>query len=170
MTLRRAASVLLLAVCTLTAGSRASGQAAPGRSSVQPELRVDAIASGDNTVALQLGLGAELPLGYYARAGIIGAGGATFRNDVTTGSGRADVLVRFLLDPFRETSWGISAGAGLSVRYEPILTPNKLTEFLVAVIDVEGPRMHRIVPAVQVGLGGGWRAGLVLRAYRQGRR
>lgn len=169
MTLRRAASALLLAACTFTAVARARGQAAR-RSSVQPELRVDAIASGDNTVALQLGLGAELPLGYYARAGVIGAGGATFRDDVTTGSGRADVLARFLLDPFRETSWGISVGAGISIRYEPILSPNKLTEFLVAVIDVEGPRMNRVVPAVQVGLGGGWRAGLVLRAYRQGQR
>jgi hypothetical protein len=170
MTFRLAASALLLAAGTLTALARARGQAVPRGSPVQPQLRVDAIASRENTVALQLGLGAELPLGYYARAGVIGAGGVTFRNDVTTGSGRADVLVRFLLDPFRETNWGVSAGAGISVRYEPGLSPNKLTEFLVALIDVEGPRMRRVVPAVQVGLGGGWRAGLVLRGYRQGRR
>jgi hypothetical protein len=35
---------------------------------------------------------------------------------------------------------------------------------------VEAPRVGGILPALQVGLGGGVRVGLVARAYRRGRR
>ncbi len=127
------------------------------------ELRADAIVNRTRTV-VQIGAGVQIPAGYYARIGVVGALGA----DATVADGsnrqlnaRVDVLGRFLLDPFRQTPWGLSLGAGVSVRAEPA---RPLRPFLVAVIDLEGPRAAGgVSPALQVGLGGGVRIGGALR-------
>ncbi|HEY7878050.1 MAG TPA: hypothetical protein VIC55_07485 [Gemmatimonadaceae bacterium] len=95
------------------------------------------------------------------------AGGAARDGGITTGSGRADAIVRFLLDPFGESRWGLSTGGGVSVRYDP---RRGWREYLVVVADLEGPASKAMVPAVQVGLGGGVRVGLVLRRGVKGRR
>jgi hypothetical protein len=43
-------------------------------------------------------------------------------------------------------------------------------EYVVVIADLEAPRIGAIVPALQIGLGGGLRVGLAGRAYRTGRR
>jgi len=43
-------------------------------------------------------------------------------------------------------------------------------QYLVVVTDLEMPRVGSVVPALQVGLGGGVRVGLVARVAQSGRR
>jgi hypothetical protein len=123
------------------------------------EYRADAII-GRGTSA-QAGLGAVFLMGTYVRTTVDAAGGATWRDDVTHASGRADVIARFLLDPFREARLGLSLGGGVSVPYAS--GDAHVRPFLTAVIDVEGRIRANVTPALQVGLGGGTRIGLALR-------
>lgn len=123
------------------------------------EYRGDAIV-GRGTSA-QAGLGAVFVMGTYVRTSVDAAGGATWRYDAARASGRADVIARFLLDPFRESRLGFSLGGGVSVPYESGDT--HVRPLLTAVVDVEGRLRGGVTPALQVGLGGGTRIGLVLR-------
>ena len=161
----RTLMVVAILCAIATAHASASGQ---DRARAQPELRLDVIdVRSPQSGTVHVGAGVALPLGYYARLGIIGAGGVTGRGDGVTGSARADVLMRFLVDPFRETRYGVSVGGGLSVRYAP---GDGWREYLALVVDVERPPVRALVPAVQFGLGGGIRIGIGLRRAQQGRR
>jgi hypothetical protein len=126
------------------------------------EYRADAIV-GRGTTA-QVGAGAVVPLGIYVRLGIDANGGATWRDRSTLASGRVDVVGRFLLDPFRETPLGLSFGGGVSVPYTDGDTRTR--PYLTVVVDVEGRVHGPVTPALQVGLGGGARIGIVLRTTR----
>ena len=135
----------------------------------QPELRVDVIdVRSDRRGTVHAGAGIGLPLGYYARLGVVLAGGVTQRDDATLGSGRLDLVTRFLFDPFREARWGLSVGGGMTVSY---VAQEEWRELVLVLIDVEAPPVRRrLVPAIQLGLGGGARVGVAVRPYRQGRR
>jgi hypothetical protein len=142
--------------------------AAQERAHVQPELRLDVIdlrSSAHRSV--QLGAGLAFPLGYYARLGVTGAGGISRAGGEDHGTARADLLMRFLIDPFRETAYGVSLGGGLSVQYA---RETGWQEYLAIVVDVETRPVRSIVPALQVGLGGGMRIGVGLRRAQPGRR
>jgi hypothetical protein len=136
---------------------------------VQPEARLDVIAG--HQPAVQAGAGVQIPAGYYVRVGLDAAVGlATGEREAPAGSadsppgrldGRADLLVRFLLDPFRQSAYGLSLGGGLSARAEP---GDRVRPRLLVAMDLEGRRSTRgLVPALQLGLGGGVRLGVVLR-------
>jgi hypothetical protein len=153
----------LLASAALMAGSisgLAAAQTMP-RLAPMPELRIDVIAG--RQPALQGGVGLQIPVGYYVRVGVDGAVGG--RTGALPSGGRADarfdLLARFLLDPFRQSAYGLSVGGGLSVRAEP---GDRVRPLLLVAVDVEGRRSaHGWAPAVQVGLGGGARIGVVMR-------
>ena len=132
------------------------------------ELRADVIdPRSTKNGTLQAGAGVNIPLGSYARLELDGGAGVTRHADTDQHSGRGDAIARFLLDPFAESPWGLSIGGGMSV----LFTDGARTrEYLVVVADLEAPRVGGIVPALQLGLGGGLRVGLVARAYRPGRR
>lgn len=156
---------LLLALAPVCAGAQ---QAVRSSGAPPIELRVDAIdPRSTDSGTIQGGLGVNLPLGNYARLELVGGAGVTRRDSLRSSSGRVDALGRFLLDPFGESPWGLSIGGGMSV----LLTSGERTnEYLVVVLDLEGPPIGPTVPALQLGLGGGFRAGLVIRGYRSGRR
>ena len=103
-------------------------------------------------------------MGYYVRVGLDGAAGvATYSlpSSVSRADARVDLLVRFLLDPFRQSAYGLSVGGGLSARAEP---GDHVRPRLLVAADLEGRRSaHGLVPALQMGLGGGVRVGVVLR-------
>jgi len=163
---RRVASLCGLALnCTLAPGTHAQVPSP----SVQPEARLDLIAGQEP--AVQAGVGLQIPVGYYVRVGLDGAVGLSLQDRATpVGSAdsppgpldaRADLLVRFLLDPFRQSAYGLSLGGGLSARAEP---GDRVRPRLLVALDLEGRRSSRgLVPALQLGLGGGVRAGIVLR-------
>lgn len=151
------ALALLTALATAAPPADAQGPTASRR--LQPEVRGDVII-GDHP-ALQVGGGVHVPLGYYVRVGAIAAGGVGLGDAGGRGSARADLLVRFLLDPFRQARYGLSAGGGLSTRFE---AGGRVTPLLLLALDLEGRRRRSgWSPAVQVGLGGGARLGVALR-------
>ena len=147
--------VLAIVAATLLMTSPSSAQR------VQPEARVDALEGRPGRFTVQPGAGAIVALGYYAR--VSADVGYAVRRDVTfiDDRWRADLLTRVTLDPFREQRWALSIGGGLSVRRRT---------HLAAIADVEGPETRGWLPALQVGVSGGVRAGVALRRAIKGRR
>jgi len=147
------------AAALMTAALAAPIHAQQPSTRLVPEVRVDAIGASPSTV--QGAVGVEIPAGWYVRVGVIaGAGGSVDANERVP-AGRLDVLARFLLDPFRQSSWGFSAGGGISLlaREGDHVRPQ-----LLVALDLEGPRSRSgVSPSIQVGLGGGVRAGIGLR-------
>lgn len=127
--------------------------------SAQPEMRVDLI--GPRPYALHGGAGVIIPLGYYARLGAMGAYGVRQVGGERRDEWRADVIARLTLDPFRQQRWGFSLGGGITVRRHA---------YLLAIADIEGPETRGWLPAFQLGVGGGIRAGLGFRRAVKGRR
>jgi hypothetical protein len=155
---------LACAIAALSVSAARAGAQGPNDPRPAPELRADVVAGSEP--AVQVGGGVQMPAGYYVRVGLDAAiglrtdapppGGSSGRVD-----GRVDLLARFLLDPFRQSSYGLSVGGGLGLRAEP---NDRVRPLLLVAVDVEGRRRENgIVPAVQVGLGGGVRVGVILR-------
>ena len=159
---------ILITLFALAPASCASAQQS-ARSSFPPfELRADAIdVQSVTSGTLQGGIGANVPLGYYVRLEIDGAAGVTRSDSVNHNSGRVDAIARFLLDPFNDASWGLSIGGGMSAIFEQGTTAR---EYLLVVVDLETPHIGAVTPALQLGLGGGLRIGLVIRPHRGGQR
>jgi hypothetical protein len=134
---------------------------------IAPEVRVDYL--GGRRSSVQGAAGLEIPAGWYVRVGVLAGAGASFRDDEPTrAAGRVDVLARFLLDPFRQSRWGLSAGAGMSLRAQE---GDRVRPQLLLALDIEGPRTrHGLSPAIQVGLGGGARVGVAMRWEGRGAR
>jgi len=125
---------------------------------------VDALTQ-DRVDAVHALAGVALPVGTYTRIGLLAGGGAAHVAGATVGSVRADAIARFVLDPYRQSRWGISAGGGITVRHEPGLGTRG---HLALVLDAEGPARGRVAPALQLGLGGGVRFGVALRGAGEG--
>jgi hypothetical protein len=127
-----------------------------------PEVRVDGLFGHHS--AVQLGAGVQIPFGYYVRMGVDAAVGARLGDNSGTRSradARLDLLMRFLLDPFRQSPYGLSLGGGIGLRAEP---GDHVRPVLLVALDLEGKRWSSgWVPALQVGLGGGARVGVILR-------
>ena len=165
MSLPRASGTVLAALALLaglpafaSAQVRASSQSR--RLPVVPEVRLDVLEGHPSSV--QAAAGVEIPAGYYVRISVLAGAGATVERDATSrAAGRVDVLARFLIDPFRQSRWGFSAGAGVSLRADP---GDRVRPRLLAALDLEGRRSrYGFTPSVQIGLGGGVRGGIGLR-------
>ncbi|GJG85591.1 hypothetical protein tb265_07720 [Gemmatimonadetes bacterium T265] len=131
---------------------------------LRPSVGATAVV-GPHTLGL-LSAGLEGDAGLYARLGLVAGVGAT------TGSGGRAVgevagIGRFLLDPLRQAPRGIYATGGLAVRVERTARPRT---FVLAGLGLEGRPLGRVVPAIEAGVGGGARLGVVLRPLRPGRR
>ncbi len=134
-------------------------------SDVQPELRVDLLAARSS--AVQLAAGAVWPAGEYLRlGGDLGAGvaGGTRGPFFST---RADFYGRFHPDPRAESRWAPYLVGGGSFRADQRARGHL---YALAAVGVEGPEHHAVVPAFELGLGGGVRAGIVLRRGLANRR
>ena len=158
MAIARRLSILAAAVTAL--GPVGSAATAQQQQRTYAEYRVDIIAA--RTTSAQAGGGVEIPLDVYTRLGLIAAAGVTARGGAWHASGRVDVLARYLLDPFREVPWGLSLGGGVTIPY--VDGDTRIRPYLTLVVDLEGPRRKGWSPAFQLGLGGGARLGLVMRA------
>jgi hypothetical protein len=166
----RAASLALGLLVVV--GSDAARAQQPAEPVLAPELRVDVIAG--HQPAVQVGGGVQIPFGYYVRLGIDGAVGRRLGAappppaSSSAVDARADLLVRFLLDPFRQTAYGLSVGGGMSLRAD---SGDRARPLLLVAAELEGRRSALgIVPAVQLGLGGGVRVGILLRRGAPGGR
>jgi len=134
---------------------------------VQNEVRVDGIFA--RTSGVEAAYGISIPAGIYVRTGLVGGAGAG-RHGVES---RADFIARFSLDPFRQSRWTPYAGAGLSGRFRA-LADGGAKGYLLVFLGLEGPlpggNVSGWVPAVELGLGGGARVGVILRRGINGRR
>jgi hypothetical protein len=130
------------------------------------EYRADVI-DGRATSA-EGGIGFTIPMGTYVRVAAIQGVGATWIAGEAALAGRTDLTARFLLDPLRQMPVALSVGGGVSVPYER--GGSRVRPYLTAVVDVEGRRRGRFTPALQLGLGGGTRVGVVLRTSALSRR
>jgi hypothetical protein len=134
---------------------------------LQVEGRVDAIIA--RTTGVEAGLGLSVPSGIYMRTGLVAGVGAG-RHGV---EGRTDLISRFSLDPFRQSRWAPYGGAGVSGRYRTKLDGGSHA-YLMIFLGVEGPlalgATSGIVPAFEVGLGGGARFAVILRRGINARR
>ena len=134
---------------------------------LQSELRVDGIFARSSGV--EAGYGLSVPAGIYVRMGLAAGVGAG-RHGVES---RADFISRFSLDPFRQSRWAPYAGAGLSGRFRATADGGS-EAFLLVFLGLEAPlpvgKPSGWVPAVEIGLGGGARVGLILRSGIAGRR
>jgi hypothetical protein len=122
----------------------------------QAELRVDAIWT--TRPVWHVGAGVTAAAGNYVRvSSLVGYAleGAAGRRV------RGEVIGRLTLDPFRRRSVGFSIGGGLGVARDA---------YLIAVAELEGGAWRGVTPALQVGVGKGYRAGLVVRRAVTGRR
>jgi hypothetical protein len=134
---------------------------------LQVEGRVDAIVA--RTTGVEAGLGLSVPSGIYMRTGLVAGIGAG-RHGV---EGRTDLISRFSLDPFRQSRWAPYGGAGVSGRYRTKLDGGSHA-YLMIFLGLEGPlalgATSGIVPAFELGLGGGARFAVILRRGINARR
>ncbi len=155
-------ALLLALILASGVGARAAGaQAAGPERAVQVEARIDALLGRRPTA--QLGIGLTRALGTYVRIDAVAAAGPAFRDGGARLSSRVDATARFVLDPFRQLRRGLYAGGGLSARR----TAKETTGNVVALVGVEGARRNGYAPAVELGLGGGVRVGVVIRQARR---
>lgn len=127
---------------------------------LQPEIRVDVVGPGP--VSVEPGVGVNGRLGNYVRAGFAIGYDARGVEHRAGERWRFDLTARVTLDPFREQPIGFSFGGGVSHRGS--------TTYLAALFDLEGPEVLGMLPALQLGVSGGVRGGIILRRAIRGRR
>lgn len=158
------AALLALALSPSGATAQPGGPRLAPR--LQPEARADFI--GARADAVHLGAGLAIPLGTYVRLALVGAAGRAWADDgVGVVAGRVDGLVRFVADPLRESRWAPYASGGIGALYD---RRERWRAVLVGTLGIEGPAGAGVVPAVEIGFGGGARVGIVLRRAIAGRR
>jgi hypothetical protein len=127
---------------------------------LQTEARVDGIFA--HTSGVEAGVGVSIPTGIYVRTGLVAGAGVGEHG----AEGRTDLLSRFSLDPFRQSRWSLYGGGGMSGRYRT-RADGGTHAYLLLFVGLEGPlplgETAGWVPAVEAGLGGGARIGLILR-------
>jgi hypothetical protein len=128
---------------------------------VDGEVRLDGIIA--RVGAVQLGVGATSMAGTYVRIGGDAALGLSSRGL----SGRIDGLARFHFDPFRQSRWAPYGGGGISGRFDK---GEKARAYLLVFLGIDGPITGSVTPSFELGLGGGGRAGVILRQARKERR
>ena len=159
-------AVVALLLGTLGAAQPAAAQRSlAGQSRVQPEARADYINA--RAAAAHLGVGLSVGVGTYVRLGVVAAAGQAWEDGDGMASGRVDALARFVADPLREFRWAPYAAGGVGGLYDE---REHWRAVIVGVLGLEGPALGSVVPAVEVGFGGGTRVGVVVRRALPGRR
>lgn len=132
---------------------------------VQLEARADFIDARSTLVQGAVGL--TIPASTYTRLTLLAAAGGSWRDGRSGTSARLDATARFVLDPLRAQRWSAYGGGGVSALYDDRDEWRPLIMFFAG---LEGPAGRGVVPALEVGLGGGLRVGVALRkARREGR-
>ena len=160
---RSVTRIALALMLTVTGAAIAQSPQQP----LQMEGRIDAIVA--HTTGFEAGLGLSVPAGIYLRSGLV-AGIGVGRHGV---EGRTDLIARFSLDPFRQSRWAPYGGGGISGRYRSNLDEGSRA-FVLVFLGVEGPlplgQTSGLVPAFELGLGGGARFAVILRRGINARR
>ncbi|MCC7055404.1 MAG: hypothetical protein IT355_19175 [Gemmatimonadaceae bacterium] len=151
-------SLLLLALAATPCGGQRVGPVVPRPSRLQPTLRADLLAGTDP--AVQLAAGLQVSAAYNVRIAVESGVGAVSRPEGWRRSGRVDLLLRWLADPFRASRHGLNAGGGLGLLVEDGRAPRPVA---ILTVGMDGSGTGHWLKGVELGLGGGVRAGLTLR-------
>lgn len=145
--------IALMCGALLLMGNEALGQAAA--EPLRLEGRVDLLAGTDITgAAAHVGLGVARRFGIFQLGVLAGAGPS---EDGT--SGRAEVIGRFHVDPYRQRRWGLYGAAGAGTLWRSTPEP-----YLTFSAGLEGPRSAGgWSPALEVGFGRGLRVAAAIR-------
>jgi hypothetical protein len=123
--------------------------------------------------AIELGWSLIVPISPYVRTHLTAAGGYIRRDQLWMRESRYEGTVRFLLDPFRQSRYGLSFGGGVGMTNSDGLfgPPNPLgirfqtwRPFLVTYADLELRKSAGLTPALQLGIGSGIRFGFLVRS------
>lgn len=160
--------LLLAAAAAICAPANLAAQrvlAAERQPALVPAFRVDAFIG--SAVGAQVAAGVIGAPAYNVRLQFdLGAGGVS-RASGWEPAGRTEFLFRWMSDPFRRARWAAHAGGGVGLLFERSRVTRPLA---IVTMGIEGPVRGRWQPGVEVGLGGGVRAGMTLRRVRPGRR
>lgn len=130
------------------------------------ELRVDGFAG--RTPGVQAGAGIALDAGLYTRLALdVGAGVQRVPGGALRGAQRVEGVARFHVDPLRTAHTGLYAAGGVAVRRA---AQEKTRVALVGLLGFEGRPHGGTALALEAGIGGGARVGLVARRARKDRR
>lgn len=154
----------LAALASVLGAARAAAQGQQSGGRPRPLVRADVLAS--HSTAAHLALGITVPAGNYVRVDVAGGGGAEWAAGESRASARGDLVARFVLDPFRQSRWSGYGGGGIGA----LRSGGRWRGHLLAVIGVEGPATKGMLPALELGLGGATRVGVVLRRAAPDRR
>ena len=152
-------------VCAAPRNAQAQRASRPQGPRVQPEIRADFVDA--RAPAAHIGLGLAVPASTYVRLGVVAAAGQAWSNGSNTFAGRIDGLARFVVDPLREFRWAPYASGGVGAIYDG---DEHWRGVLIGALGIEGPVTGRVVPALEVGFGGGGRVGISVRRAMPGRR
>jgi len=163
----RVTHLLPLAAAALFGVDAQSQRLGPG--GLKLEGRMEVVAARHATY--EVGAGVSYPLSSYARAAVWASGGwpigdVSTEQRVPNGIARAEGVVRFLLDPFKERERGFYAGAGVGVRW---VADASGTEYLLVLLGLER-EVVKVLTAIELGVGDGARVALVFRQPRRGYR
>ena len=162
---------VIVAIVAIVGAGKLGAQTGPPSPPLTNELRVDARFSRHNVA--EAGWSLIIPSGVYVRLALTAAGGYAWREKRWTRESRYEATSRFLLDPFRESRVGLSIGGGVGfTNSDGLLSAPKAAgersvrwrPYLAAILDLELRKTAGLTPAVQVGIGGGFRAGLLIRS------
>lgn len=103
----------------------------------------------------------------YTRFSLAAAAGNAWHAGEVRRAAHGDAMVRFFLDPYRASRWGVYGAGGLSALYDGF---NEWRALLVATAGLEFPSRGRATWAVEAGLGGGLRLTLAFRQAPERRR
>jgi hypothetical protein len=115
------------------------------------------------SAGLQAGLGGEIRAGWYSRIGVGVTMGVAHRPEEWVPVASVALTARFLFDPFGERPLGLYGGAGLG---QGSVGGRSSPAVLLLLAGVEGAAQGRVIPALEVVLGGGVRVQGVLRLRR----
>jgi CDP-diacylglycerol--glycerol-3-phosphate 3-phosphatidyltransferase/cardiolipin synthase len=160
-----AVALTIAAPMVLEAQGLPGGQGSDAPSTIRVEGRVDAFNARVDAVHAGIGVAADAGT-YFRLAGIVGAGVATV-GSTAVASGRVEAVGRFVLDPFRQSRWGVYGGGGVVARYDD---GRGTRGYLTLLIGAELPGDRPAVTAVELGIGGGVRLGVAIRQGRRGHR
>jgi len=158
--------LLLIFACAAPLGAQSAPPDDPRRVPLRPqwELRAEGIAA--EAPGAVVGLGVNVRAGWYVRVGGAVASGARWSDaSAPVGQVRADATLRFLLDPFAERRRGLYGGVGLSTTQ--LGGGGAQAPQLLVLAGVESQPRGGRAWALEVGLGGGVRVGLVRRSARR---
>jgi hypothetical protein len=160
MSLTKLSFVACLAIVPLT-----QGHSQVPRRRFLPEVRAD-VVTGETTTA-HLGGGVHMTSGTYFRLAILAGAGPAWRDSQRETSYRFELQGRFVLDPFRDSPYGVYGIGGMTTTHDPF---SNWQSRLVLGAGIELPAHGRAAVALEGAFAGGFRISLATRRLPLGRR